>query len=124
MSEATPQNPRQLEIAAKVRVAVEGLPEATESVDGFGHIVFKVGKKSFVLVGQGMKGEGSLFIKSDLDSQQILVSRGPYIRAPYIGQHGWICASGDMELDWDEVRELVRDAYLLVAPKRLRRLVG
>jgi hypothetical protein len=28
------------------------------------------------------------------------------------------------EIDWEEVRELVRDGYLLIAPKRLGGMVG
>jgi len=115
---------RMEEIAAHIRDAVRALPEVGESVDGFGHIVFKVGKKSFVLVGAGREGQGSLFIKSDPVSQQMLIARGPYIRAPYIGQHGWVCVWGDVEVDWREVRELVRDAYRLVAPRKLLRKLG
>jgi len=112
---------RVVALAAHVREAVRTLPEVSESFDGFGHIAFKVGKKSFVLVGSGTEGQGSLFIKADPDSQQILVARGPYIRAPYLGQHGWVCVWGDVDVDWEEARELVRDAYRLVAPKRLLR---
>jgi predicted DNA-binding protein (MmcQ/YjbR family) len=112
---------RQEELIAAVRESVEGLPEVRVEVDGFGHTVFKVGKKTFVMIGQGTRGQGSLFIKSDLDSQRVLIARGPWIRAPYLGQHGWVAVWGDSELDWDHVRDLVTDAYRLATPKRLLR---
>lgn len=99
------------------RVAAE-LPEVERLRDGFGHTVFKVRKKSFVMIGEG-HGRGSLSIKSDLTTQDLLVCRGPWIRTPYIGQHGWVTVWGDDPFDWEEIDGLVRDAYRLAAPRRL-----
>jgi predicted DNA-binding protein (MmcQ/YjbR family) len=101
-----------------VRRIGAALLEVDQQRDGFGHTVFKVRKKSFVMIGSGY-GRGSLSIKSDLTTQDLLVQRGPWVRTPYIGQHGWITVWGDDPIDWEEVDGLVRDAYRLAAPKRL-----
>jgi hypothetical protein len=42
---------------------------------------------------------------------------------PYVGPSGWVGVWLDAEVDWNELGELLRDAYLLVAPKRLRTLL-
>ena len=112
--------PREKELIRRVRALTAGLPEVRAERDGFGHTTFRVGKRSFVMIGGG-HGDGSMSIKADLPSQSFLVRRGPYERTPYIGQHGWVSVWGHQELDWTEIAELIRDAYRLVAPKRLLR---
>jgi predicted DNA-binding protein (MmcQ/YjbR family) len=109
---------REKEIVDQVRGICASIPEVTQERDGFGHTVFKVRKKTFVMIGDGY-GKGSLSIKSDPTTQSLLVKRGPWQRTPYIGQHGWVSVWGDDEIEWEEVRELVRDAYRLAAPKKL-----
>jgi predicted DNA-binding protein (MmcQ/YjbR family) len=39
---------------------------------------------------------------------------------PYVGPSGWVGVWLDGEVEWDELSDFLRDAYLLVAPKRLR----
>jgi predicted DNA-binding protein (MmcQ/YjbR family) len=111
---------RELDMIERIRSMCASLPEVDVVVDGFGHTTFKVAKKSFVLVGGGHDDNGSISIKSDLDTQEALVKRGPYVRTPYIGQHGWITLFGNSKIDWTEVEELVRDGFNHAAPKRLR----
>jgi predicted DNA-binding protein (MmcQ/YjbR family) len=110
---------REREIIDRVQEFCRSIAEVTRERDGFGHTVFKVRKKSFVMIGSGDDGGGSLSIKADLTTQDLLVKRGPWIRTPYIGQHGWVTVWGRDEIDWEEVEQLVRDAYRLAAPKRL-----
>ena len=38
---------------------------------------------------------------------------------PYVGPSGWIGIRLDGKADWNEIRELIRDAYRLVAPRKL-----
>jgi predicted DNA-binding protein (MmcQ/YjbR family) len=40
-----------------------------------------------------------------------------------VGHRGWIGVRLDVDLDWDEIAEILRDAYRLVAPKSLSRLL-
>lgn len=53
--------------------------------------------------------------------QSMLVSSGParFYVPPYVGHRGWLGVRLDVELDWDEIAEIVEDAYRTVAPKRL-----
>jgi predicted DNA-binding protein (MmcQ/YjbR family) len=42
---------------------------------------------------------------------------------PYMGPSGWVGIWLDRRVDWDELAQLLRDAYRLVAPKRLLRVL-
>ena len=47
-----------------------------------------------------------------------------YYMPSYVGARGWVALRLDVgTVDWEEVRELVTDAYLLTAPKRLAALL-
>jgi predicted DNA-binding protein (MmcQ/YjbR family) len=111
---------RELEIIERVRSICATLPEVDERVDGFGHAAFSVGSKSFVLIGAG-KGEGSLSFKSDAITQSRLAQTGPYVRTPGLGHHGWVTLWGDSKINWEDMRDLIADAYRLVAPRRILR---
>ncbi|MGQ0813507.1 MAG: MmcQ/YjbR family DNA-binding protein [Gemmatimonadota bacterium] len=110
---------RELKLIEKMKKIASKLPEVDVGIDGFGHTTFKVAKKSLVLIGGGANGGGSISIKADVTTQQALIKRGPWVRTPYIGQHGWVTAWGDAKLDWNEVADLLEDAYRLSAPQRL-----
>ena len=118
-----PSAPQALEAIAQIRASVADLPEIAEIVDGHGHHTFKVRDKSFVIIGQG-KGEGSLSIKSDPETQRFLIQHRGFVRTPYTGQHGWVSVPGLPPKDWDEVGALARDAYRLAAPASLRKKSG
>ena len=38
---------------------------------------------------------------------------------PYVGHRGWLGVRLDVELNWDEIADIVEDAYRMVAPKKL-----
>ena len=95
----------------RVKAITAKLPEVDIVIDGFGHTTFKVAKKSFIIIGRGHADEGSLSVKADLDTQEALIKRGPWVRTPYIGQHGWASIFGSEKADWAEIEELARDAY-------------
>ncbi|MFD0361185.1 MmcQ/YjbR family DNA-binding protein [Nocardia sp. GCM10030253] len=38
---------------------------------------------------------------------------------PYVGHRGWIGVRLDVDPDWTEIAEIIRDAYRKVAPKKL-----
>ena len=42
-----------------------------------------------------------------------------FFRPPYVGHRGWLGVYLDVPVDWEEVAELVADAYRMVAPQRL-----
>jgi predicted DNA-binding protein (MmcQ/YjbR family) len=102
----------------KLREICLSMPEAIEHVDGFGHNTFKVNGKSFVISGENEKGF-SLSFKSDRETQEILLQEEHFYKTPYIGQHGWVSIQNPAEENWDELVDLLQEAYLRAAPKRL-----
>lgn len=94
------------------------LPEATEHIDGFGHNTFKIGGKSFVISGESENGF-SLSFKSDRETQEILLQKEHFYKTPYIGHHGWVSIQNPAEENWEELTDLIQEAYLRAAPKRL-----
>jgi hypothetical protein len=54
-------------------------------------------------------------------AQEALVAAdgGRYFVPPYVGHRGWLGVRLDVGVDWDEVAEIVADAYRAVAPRRL-----
>jgi hypothetical protein len=61
------------------------------------------------------KGENETLVASDPDT---------FFMPPYVARHGYVGIRLDRsEVDWEEVRELVTDAYLIAAPERLSKLI-
>lgn len=55
-------------------------------------------------------------------AQEALVAARPdrYFRPPYVGGRGWLGVRLDGDaVDWDEIEEIVTDAYRQIAPKKL-----
>ncbi|PYI55745.1 MmcQ/YjbR family DNA-binding protein [Paenibacillus flagellatus] len=107
---------RGIDVLKRTRRICMPLPEVAENVDGFGHVVFQVGGKTFVRLGEH-NGHVGLSFKSDLETQHLLIQQGGYYRTPYVGQHGWV--SAEMPPDWDALADLLKEAYLRTAPKKL-----
>ncbi|XEC94281.1 MmcQ/YjbR family DNA-binding protein [Paenibacillus tarimensis] len=119
--ESNMKTPEGLKMLKQVRHICEPLPEVEEIIDGFGHTTFKVRGKSFVIMGEH-EGAG-ISLKSDLETQEILLQQGPFYKTPYIGHHGWVSIRHPQ--DWDMLGELIKEAYLRAAPKRLvKQLLG
>ncbi|HWO77406.1 MAG TPA: MmcQ/YjbR family DNA-binding protein [Bacillus sp. (in: firmicutes)] len=106
-----------LESARNVCLA---LPEAVEHIDGFGHTTFQINGKSFVRLGESEKGS-SLSFKSNRETQEWLLQKEYFFKTPYIGHHGWVSIRNPRKENWVELTELIQEAYLLAAPKRLVR---
>ncbi|NHM31363.1 MmcQ/YjbR family DNA-binding protein [Neobacillus terrae] len=102
----------------KVRNICLALPEAAEIIDGFGHNTFKINGKSFVISGESEKGF-SLSFKSDRETQELLLQKEHFSKTPYIGRHGWVSIQNPNGEDWVELKDLIQEAYLRAAPKRL-----
>jgi len=48
-----------------------------------------------------------------------LVQNARFFKTPYIGRHGWVSIQNPEGDDWDELSDLIQEAYLRAAPKRL-----
>ena len=112
----------ELAVVKKLNAIARELPEVAEARDGFGHTVFKVGKKSLVFVGDD-DGEVRLSLNVDRETQRFLIEQGAFERTPDIGQHGWTSHRVSKDTDWQHIGELMREAYRRVAPRRLTRLL-
>ena len=58
--------------------------------------------------------------------QEEMIEHEPqrFFRPPYVGVRGWLGVRIDNDPDWDEVAQIVEDAYRMVAPKKLVLLLG
>ena len=116
-------------LRARVRSLCLALPEAIE-VGGQGdHSGFAVNGKKFAYFLNNHHGDGviGLTCKALPGVQGLLVDLDParfYLPA-YMHQHGWVGMRLDIEpVDWDQAGQLLREAYLALAPKRLARALA
>lgn len=109
------------EAVGRLRRICLALPEASERVS-HGEAAFFVGKQ-FVSVDDHHHGADrlSFWCPAPAGVQEQLIAEDPaqFFRPPYVGHRGWIGVRIDLDPDWDEIAEIVRDAYRQVAPKRL-----
>jgi hypothetical protein len=108
---------------ARLRKLCLAFPEAHE-VEAWGEPTFRVKNKLFAMyAGDGHHGAGrvGVWIKSAHVTQDMLVRAEPsrYFVPAYVGKSGWVGAFLDRKPDWDVIGDLLRDAYLLTAPKKL-----
>lgn len=109
-----------IEMLEQVRRICSPLPEAEEIIDGFGHTVFRVNGKSFVRLGESEGDGAGLSFKSDRETQELLLQQEGFFKTPYIGHHGWVSVKHPQ--DWGILGDLLKEAYLRAAPKRLAKL--
>jgi hypothetical protein len=66
-------------------------------------------------------GRASVWCKASPGNQGLMVRAAPkrYFVPPYVGPSGWVGVYLDMNENWVELPDLLRDAYRLTAPKRL-----
>ncbi|MGI9626914.1 MAG: MmcQ/YjbR family DNA-binding protein [Longimicrobiales bacterium] len=113
--------PDSLKAVARVRALATEFPEVDEKVDGFGHTSFRVKDKPFIMMGED--ADCWLSFKADRYTQDFLLKRDCFEKTPYIGQHGWTSIKTHEVADWDEIADLITQAYVRVAPARLGRLI-
>jgi hypothetical protein len=71
-------------------------------------------------------GRISLTVRAAKGENEALVASDPavFFMPPYVAHHGYVGIYLDRpEVDWDEVRELVTDSYIIAAPKRLSKVL-
>ncbi|MET7639368.1 MmcQ/YjbR family DNA-binding protein [Streptomyces sp. NPDC005438] len=110
-----------------VRTRCLALPEVTERVS-HGSPSFFV-RRMFLSWVDDHHGDGNtgFWCAAPDGAQSALLAEDPerFFRPPYVGGRGWLGVRLVLESgrapDWDEVAELVEDAYRTVAPARLVR---
>ena len=101
----------------------KSLPEAARQVHG-SHAAFLVRKKTFAYFLNNHHGDGIVAVTCKVlpgDNAALAAAQpGRFYLPAYIGSRGWVALRLNVgDIDWDEVAELMRGSYLLVAPKRL-----
>jgi len=103
------------------------LPEAEEFVS-HGSPNFRVCGKTFASYVVNHHGDGrvALWLPAPAGAQEhhLHASSAHFFVPPYVGVRGWLGVRLDRGLAWRRVAELVRAAYLHVAPRRLKADVG
>ena len=107
----------------RVRRLCLALPEAEERLSHGMPSFFVRGKKAFVIYTDNHHGDGrlALWCNAPPEVQAGRVGTDPrrFFVPPYVGTRGWVGVRLDLDPDWDEIAEIVEDAYRITAPKRL-----
>ena len=106
----------------RLRQLCLALPETTERLSHGEPTWFVRGKKTFVMYANHHHDDRlGFWCAAPPGAQDVLVAAEPerYFRPPYVGHRGWLGVWLDVPVDWEEIADLVRDAYCTVAPKRL-----
>jgi len=99
------------------------LPETARWYNGQ-HAGFSVRKKNFAWFLNDHHGDGIISICGKVlpgDNKALATSQPRRFYLPaYMAHNGWVALRLDAgKIDWDEIAELVRGSYQLIAPKRL-----
>ena len=109
-------------ILKRFRTICLSFPEATEK-EAWGTPTFRVRDKLFAMWADHHHGSThvSMWCKAPAGVQEILVGAAPqrFFVPAYVGHKGWIGMHLDVDVDWDEVRDLLKDSYLMTAPKKV-----
>lgn len=106
----------------RVRRICAALPETTEKLS-HGEPTFFVRKKVYTMFANNHHNDGHVaaWIPAAPGFQAMLINSWPnkFFRPPYVGVRGWIGIEL-ASLDDEELASHLRDAWSLVAPKKLR----
>ena len=111
----------------RLRAICLALPEAFEKAShgeaGFFVQITPKGTKQFVAVDDHHHGGEMLafWCPAAPGAQEELIAQDSqqFFRPPYVGHRGWVGVRIDIDPDWDEITEIVTDAYRQVVPPRL-----
>jgi hypothetical protein len=98
------------------------LPETTERLSHGEPTWFVRDKKTFVMYANHHHNDRLAFWCAAPDgAQEMRVEADPeqFFVPPYVGHRGWLGVFLDVPVDWDEIADIVTEAYRVVAPKKL-----
>ncbi len=108
----------------RLRKICLALPEAHEVI-AWGEPTFRVRNKLFAMYASARNhhgaGKNAVWCKATHVDQALLIRADPnrFFSPPYVGPSGWIGIYLDGKPDWQAVADQLRDAYRLIAPKKL-----
>lgn len=110
------------DLVGRVRAICLALPEVTERVSHGEPAWFIGNKKTFVSYADHHHDDRvGFWAAAPLGEQEALITADPghFYRPPYVGHRGWIGVYLDVEVDWDQVQEVIIEAYRQIAPRTL-----
>ncbi|MEO3863017.1 MmcQ/YjbR family DNA-binding protein [Acrocarpospora sp. B8E8] len=111
-----------MEQLERLRALCLELPETTERLSHGEPTWFVRGKKTFVTFADHHHDDRlGFWCAAAPGVQQELVDTEPdrFYRPPYVGHRGWLGVYLDVPVDWQEIRQIITDAYRQIAPKTL-----
>jgi hypothetical protein len=125
---AAKRAPKALPLTAKdvlpdLRQICLSLPETNERLSHGSPAFFVRDKKTFVMFVDDHHGDGILGIwcaaAPGVQGQMVDEEPERFFVPPYVGHRGWLGVRFERDVDWDEIDEIVTDAYRQVAPAKL-----
>jgi hypothetical protein len=107
---------------ARLRRICLALPEVSERLSHGEPAWFVRGRRLFVTFADHHHDERVAFwCAAPTGAQEAYVATRPerFFRPPYVGHRGWLGVVLDDGADWDEVNDIVTEAYRAVAPRAL-----
>lgn len=108
----------------RLRTQCLALPEAHE-VEAWGEPTFRVRNRIFAMYASAGNHHGggrpAVWYKAAPGERELRIARDSdhYFSPPYVGVKGWIGMWLDGDVDWDDLADDLRDAYRLIAPRKL-----
>lgn len=96
----------------KIREFCLAFPEAKENLQWGDDLCFKLRGKIFLILGLD---NPRLCFKCTADTFAELIEREDIHPAPYVGRYKWVMLDRLDAVPWDELRNLVRTSYEMVA---------
>ncbi len=106
----------------RLRALCLAMPEVTERPSHGEPAWFVRDKKLFVMFADHHHDDRLAFwAAAPSGAQEAMVADDPgrFFRPPYVGHRGWVGAYLDVEVDWDDLAQVVEDAFRTIAPKTL-----
>lgn len=115
MAEQAEQDP-----LPRLRALCTALPEVTEKVS-HGEPTWFVRRVFVSYADHHHDDRVAFWCAAPPGAQEALVGSRPdrFFRPPYVGGRGWLGVWLDGDPDWDEIAEVVTDAYREIAPRKL-----
>ncbi|MBC8064515.1 MAG: MmcQ/YjbR family DNA-binding protein [Chlorobia bacterium] len=98
----------------QIRPICMELPSVEERLSHGAPTFFHLKGKSFVMyVGEHHGERLAVWMAAAPGAQEALVQHEPdrFFRPPYVGGRGWVGVFLDREVDWEDLAELVKEAY-------------
>ena len=103
-----------------IRAYCLSFPQATENLQWDDDLCFKISGKIFAIVGLD---NPRLCFKCTPEIFAELIEREDIHPAPYVGRYKWVMLDRLDAVPWDELRELIRQSYEMVAAKAPERKI-